>query len=96
MKRTRATVLAAAVLLAASGANAFPGGAGRGGTGGRMGPPSFDELDADGDGVVTEDEFLAPMLEHGEEMFARIDADGDRGLTSDELEAGRPQGRRGR
>ncbi len=96
--RVSAAVLAAACLLAASGANAFPGGdsggsMGRGGPGGGHRPPSFDELDADGDGVVSETEFFAPMLEHGEERFVRMDENGDGSLTSDELVSGRPQRR---
>lgn len=98
MKRNRVTaaVFAAACLWAASGADAFPGGPGgsRGGPGGRGGPPSFEELDVDGDGTVTETEFFAPMLEHGEERFARMDENGDGVLTDDEL-THRPS-RRGR
>ncbi len=99
MKRIRvsAVVLAAACSLAASGADAFPGGGPGGSTGqGRSGghrPPSFEELDVDGNGAVTEDEFLAPMLQHGEERFSRMDADGDGSLTSDELRP--PSGGRG-
>lgn len=97
MKRIRvpAAVFAAACLLATSGADAFPGGPGGSrGPGGRGGPPSFEELDVDGDGVVTETEFFAPMLEHGEERFARMDENGDGTLTSDELRPPR-RGRRG-
>jgi len=63
------------------------------GPGGRGGPPSFEELDVDGDGFVSETEFVAPMLEHGQKRFAGLDADGSGSLTEDELSAG---GRRGR
>jgi len=53
---------------------------------GRGRRPTFAELDADGDGVVTSDEFLTPPSEH----FAALDADADGVLTEEELEAGRP------
>jgi hypothetical protein len=63
---------------------------------GPHGPIAFEEIDANGDSVVTEDEFLAPMLERGAERFAVIDGDGDGVLTEEELEsAPRPSRRRG-
>ena len=95
--RVSAAGLAAACLLAASGADAFPGGGpgdsmGRG-PGGRHGPPSFEMMDVDEDGVVTETEFFAPMLERHEQRFNQLDQDGSGDLSSEELESAR--GRRG-
>jgi hypothetical protein len=49
--------------------------------------PTFTELDADADGVVTEDEFIAPLLEHASERFAAIDTDDDGVIIETELEA---------
>jgi EF hand len=49
--------------------------------------PTFSEIDVNGDGVVTEEEFVAPMLAHVSERFAMIDTNGDGVLTEAELEA---------
>jgi hypothetical protein len=62
---------------------------------GPRGAIAFEEIDANGDSVVTEDEFLAPMLERGTERFAVIDGDGDGVLTAEELESA-PRPSRGR
>lgn len=43
----------------------------------------WDYLDADGDGQVTQEEFLR----HSEEKFSKIDADGDGVITKDEMKA---------
>lgn len=72
--------IAAAVL---PGLAAAQGPAGPGGLGLRADPPSFETLDADGDGKVTIAEFRA----HAEAGFAEADADGDGLLTAQELAA---------
>ena len=50
-----------------------------------IGGPGGAELDADGDGFITRDEFTAPMAEH----FARLDSDGDGRVSVEELRTGR-------
>jgi len=62
---------------------------------GRPPRPTFAELDADGNGSVTEEEFVAPLLEHASERFAVIDANDDGVITEVELEAARPARHRG-
>lgn len=51
----------------------------------------FSEIDANGDGAVTEEEFVAQAqrdaAERASEMFARMDADGDGTLSRDALES---------
>jgi hypothetical protein len=89
MKNTMITLGALAALLGGSVALAFPGGGGDGSP--RHRPPGFEELDADGNGAVSGDEFVAPMIERLDERFLSIDANGDGELTIDELEAARPQ-----
>jgi Ca2+-binding EF-hand superfamily protein len=74
MKRTITWALVAG-LAAAAPAYAF------GGPGHR--PPSFDELDANDDGVVSSEEFVAPAAER----FAELDANGDGAISSDEFTA---------
>lgn len=44
-------------------------------------PPSFDQMDSNGDGVLTKDELKGPLLDD----FDRFDADGSGSLTKDEL-----------
>jgi len=78
-------LLAAAALVAAT---ALPALAAQDGP---RRPPSFAELDTDGDGVISSDEFLTPPSER----FAALDTNGDGVLTEDELEAGRPPRGRG-
>jgi Ca2+-binding EF-hand superfamily protein len=46
---------------------------------------SFEEIDANGDSVITADEFVGPP-----EAFERIDADGDGQITAEELSSARP------
>ncbi len=72
--------IAAAVL---PGLAAARGPAGPGAFGLRADPPSFETLDADGDGKVTIAEFRA----HAEAGLAEADADGDGLLTAQELAA---------
>jgi hypothetical protein len=79
-------MLAAAALVAAT---VLPASAAQDGP---RRPPSFADLDTDGDGVVSSDEFLTPPSER----FAALDTDGDGVLTEEELEAGRPARGRGR
>ena len=51
------------------------------GSGGGRGRGQFNRLDANGDGVLTEDEVPQPAL------FRRMDADGDGKVTLDEARA---------
>ena len=44
-------------------------------------PPSFEQLDMNGDGVLTKDEVRGPL----ENDFDRFDKDGSGSLTEDEL-----------
>jgi hypothetical protein len=48
-------------------------------------PPSFDELDEDGNSELTEDELVAHHAERAAAHFEHIDEDGDGLLTKDEL-----------
>ncbi len=68
-----------------------PGGNGRPGAGpGRQGgPPSFDQIDANGDGRISRAEFRGPP-----EHFTRFDRNRDGSLSRDELPQGPPPGRR--
>ena len=50
-------------------------------------PPSFDEMDTNGDGELTSDELRGPLAEH----FSDFDKDGSGGLSEDELPS--PPGR---
>jgi len=60
----------------------------------------FATLDADGDGAVTEEEFVAQAqrdsAERASQMFARMDADGDGVLSRDALEGRGGRGMPGR
>ncbi len=49
--------------------------------GDRPAPPSFSDMDTNGDGVLTEDELKGPM----QKDFSQIDADGDGSITESEL-----------
>lgn len=79
-KHLKLTVLALALTgtALASAANAMPGGK-RGGP--DMEPPSFEELDTNGDGVVTLEELEAL----GAARFAEMDTDGDGSISADEM-----------
>ena len=50
---------------------------------GQRGGPDFATLDADGDGILTQEE----MESRGAARFAEADTDGDGGLSADELTA---------
>ncbi len=45
---------------------------------------SFSDIDADGDGVVTPEEFAAAYPEAGEEALATVDVNGDGQISEDE------------
>ena len=80
MKNSLKLTLLAATLGAtalAGAAYAFPGGKGG------MTPPSFEEMDANGDGVVTADELEAL----GASQFAALDTDGNGVISAEELTA---------
>lgn len=46
-------------------------------------PPSFAEMDSNGDGVLTEDELQGPM----QRDFSQIDSNGDGEVTESELDS---------
>ncbi|QYX57487.1 EF-hand domain-containing protein [Roseovarius sp. SCSIO 43702] len=56
--------------------------------------PAFamEAMDADGDGMVSMDEFNAAMPDAGEDTFTSIDTDGDGMLSADEVEAAKEAG----
>jgi len=80
---------------------------GPGGPGGERGdrgpsrpkPPTFEELDIDGSGDVTQDEFVAYQVKQAEErakqMFGRVDRNNDGKLTKEEMPKPREGGPRG-
>ncbi len=45
---------------------------------------SFADLDADGDGVITQEELAAAYPEVGEDAMAAVDANGDGQISEDE------------
>ncbi len=49
-------------------------------------PPSFSQMDKNGDGVLTEDEVDGPILDH----FDEIDSNGDGEITEQEFSSHRP------
>jgi hypothetical protein len=88
MKKTIFAASALLTLVATSAAFAQQGGGGGGAI-------TFESLDADGDGVITKEEFIAnfnPPARNGnpppdaETVFGRWDADGDGEITAEEYE----------
>ena len=55
-------------------------------------PPRPEEFDANHDGAVTLDEFLAAWNKTAKDQFARLDANGDGVLSKEELAKGRGPG----
>lgn len=72
----RSAALAVTLMSIAATASAFGGP-------GRHRPPSLEEIDTNGDGVVSSDEFVAPAVEH----YTEIDADADGVVTIEEFVA---------
>jgi hypothetical protein len=66
-------------------------------SGQRQGPPQFSELDLDGDGSVTLEEFEQHEVPHGthEEIFSHIDSNEDGSISEDELTNHKPPGGQG-
>jgi hypothetical protein len=95
--KTRITLIvsaaAALALVPALQAEGGPkGGKGNGGKEGCRPRPGkmFEKRDADGDGVLTKEEFLGGVKDEArkpkaEERFAKLDADGDGKVTKDEM-----------
>lgn len=62
----------------------------RGGAGGHGGPGEmFEQADADGDGKVTKEEFVAAAVERAERMFGHIDEDKSGDVTKEEVKSAR-------
>lgn len=57
------------------------------GTAGVASAASFGDIDANGDGAVTQEEFAAAYPEAGEDAWTQADANGDGQLSEDELTA---------
>ncbi len=57
------------------------------GTAGAAYAASFGDIDADGDGAVTQEEFAAAYLEAGEDAWTQADANGDGQLDMEEHQA---------
>lgn len=76
--------IAAGITLAASGAQARDG---HGDRASRMQMPTFEQLDANGDGAVTPDEITAAMQAGASDRFAAADTNGDGGLSVEEMTA---------
>ena len=53
---------------------------------------AMDELDANGDGLVTYEEMLAAVPEATEDAFSQIDTNGDGALDADEFAAAQESG----
>lgn len=68
----------------------------RSGRGDRQAAPSFDELDTDGDGGLSLEEFLAMHKERLASRFDRMDENGDGVITEDEVGKRRGPPREGR
>lgn len=61
-------------------------------SGQRQGPPAFSDLDLDGDGGITLEEFKQSEIPHGshEDIFSHIDSDEDGSISEDELTNHKP------
>ena len=57
------------------------------GSAGLVHAASFADMDANGDGTVTQEEFAAAYPEAGEEAWSAADANGDGQLSEDEVVA---------
>lgn len=104
-----AAVLVVGVCAWAEEGNAPKAGEGGKGKGARPNPEAvFQKMDANNDGIVTKDEFIAnheahakaagreaPPKEEIEKRFAAMDTNGDGQLTKDEFSAGFAKGRGG-
>jgi EF-hand domain pair len=87
----------AAVMLSACAGPGGPGGPGGSGgpdrpDGERRGPPPFSNLDLNGDGQLTLDEFKSHKIPHGDhtDVFNTIDTNGDGVITEAEYTSHRP------
>jgi Ca2+-binding EF-hand superfamily protein len=49
----------------------------------------FEQADANGDGKVTKEEFVAAAVERAERMFGHLDADESGDVTKEEIKAAR-------
>lgn len=85
MKRTTTLTGALVLALAATSLPAFAQDRGEGPRGPRGPMFNFEEIDANGDGQITQDEITA----HAAARFAAADTDGDGALSADELVAQR-------
>ncbi len=103
MKKRFYLSLILASLLAAPAAFAAPGEGGEGGPsaerrgpggpggpgGRRGGPPQFSEIDADGDGMATKEEFIAHAVQQAkqraERIFSMLDKDGDGQIAESDI-----------
>ncbi|MCX7590689.1 MAG: EF-hand domain-containing protein [Kiritimatiellae bacterium] len=95
-----ASLLAVAVLAQEGGtppAPPAPGGPRQGapGFGAMRDAMTFEKMDADKDGKVTLDEYLAAWTEVGKARFKTIDANGDGVVTKEEMDKAREGFRRG-
>ncbi|MEZ5301890.1 MAG: EF-hand domain-containing protein [Verrucomicrobiales bacterium] len=84
---------AAAAIAAAAIAQDAP----EGGDQPRRGRPDPAEMfkanDADGDGKISEQEFVDAAVKRAKEFFARLDADKDGSLTMEEMKSAAPRAR---
>lgn len=57
------------------------------GVAGAAGAAAFGEVDANGDGAISQDEFVAAYPQVGADVWEQIDANGDGQLTEEEHQA---------